>query len=122
MILFHTDQTIALRLSERNWHNNYNNFKLSQNLQSQQIWKQIEKYIENYCGGSNDLNRIKIDPWKGVASDDFISYWPKHSIDWAKKIEIKITTISTCRKLFISQQIWKQITGHVREIDAVLTI
>ena len=44
------------------------------------------------------------------------------SIDWAKIIGIKITTISTCFKIFISQQIWKQIEKHVEEIVVVLTI
>ena len=73
------------------------------------------------CGGSNNLNRIKIDPRKGVASDDFSSYWAKYSIDSAKNIAIKIT-ISTCRKMFISSQIRKLIGKRVEELVAVLTI
>ena len=76
---------------------------------SQQIKKANWEPCRRNYGDSNNLHRIKIDPWKGVASDDFISYWPKDSIDSAKQIGIKITKISTCRKIFISQQIWKQI-------------
>ena len=61
-------------------------------------------------------------PRKGEASDNFISYLPKDSIDSAKKNGIKITTISTCRKIFNSQQICKPIKKHVEEIVVVLTI
>ena len=43
-------------------------------------------------------------------------------LDSAKRIGIKITTISTFRKIFISQQIWKQTEKHVEELVAVLTI
>ena len=38
-----------------------------------------------------------------------------------KKIGMKITTITTCRKIFISQQIWKQVEKPVEEIVVVLT-
>ena len=38
-----------------------------------------------------------------------------------KMIGIKITAISTSRKIFISQQIWKQIAKHVEVNFAVLT-
>ena len=48
-------------------------------------------------------------------SDDFISYYPKNGI--------KITTISTCRKIFIFLNIFKkQIGKHAEELVAVLTI
>ena len=39
-----------------------------------------------------------------------------------KMIGIKITAISTSRKIFIFQQIWKQIEKHVEVNLAVLTI
>ena len=52
-----------------------------------------------------------------------ISFYTDQKLtDWAKQIGINSTTISTCRKIFISQQIWKQIEKHVEEISAVLTI
>ena len=51
----------------------------------------FEKHVDEQ-GGSNDLNHIKIDQRKGVALDDFISYWS--SIESAKRIGIKTTTIS----------------------------
>ena len=66
----------------------------------------FEKHVDEQ-GGSNDLHHIKIDQRKGVALDDFISYWP--SIESAKRIGIKTTTISNCRKILISQQIWERI-------------
>ena len=37
----------------------------------------------------------------------FFSYWPKDSIDWLTINGINIITNSTCRKIFISQQIVK---------------
>ena len=43
-------------------------------------------------------------------------------LDSAKRIGIKITTISTFRKIFISQQILEQTEKHVEELVAVLTI
>ena len=36
---------------------------------------------------------LKLTHGKGVASDDFISYWPKDSIDCSEKNERKFTTI-----------------------------
>ena len=53
-------------------------FNLSQNLhfatdlKANKIFKR--EACRGYCGDSNDLHRIKINPRKGVASDDFISY------------------------------------------------
>ena len=46
----------------------------------------------------------------------------KIALRLSKKNGIKITTILTGRKIFISQQIWMPITKHVEEIVAVLTI
>ena len=74
------------------------------------------------CGGSNNLNRMKIEPRKRAASDDFISYWPKDSINWAKKIGIKTATISTCRKILISQQIWERTKWQVECVVPVLML
>ena len=104
MMSFHTDQKIAyIDWAKNNWHQNYNDFNLSQNPYFSTDLKANWKAWRGNSGGSNNSNRIKIDPQKRVASDEFISYWPKDSIDWAKKIGIKITTISTCRKIVISQ-------------------
>ena len=46
----------------------------------------------------------------------------KIALRLSEKNGIKIPTIPTCRKIFITQQIWKQIDKHVEEIATVLTI
>ena len=74
------------------------------------------------CGGSNDLNRIEIEPRKRVISDDSSTYWLKYSIELAKRIGIKTTTISTCRKILISQQIWERIRRQVEWVMVVLML
>ena len=67
MFLFHTDPILI----EKNWHKNYNDSNLSQNL----YFSTDLKACVGNCGGSNHLNCIKIDPQpqEGVASNDFIS-------------------------------------------------
>ena len=44
------------------------------------------------------------------------------AIRYSETIGIEITTISTVRKIFISQQIWKPLKKHVEKVVAVLTI
>ena len=48
--------------------------------------------------------------------------WLKDSIELAKRIGIKTTTISTCRKILISQQIWERIKRQVEWVVAVLML
>ena len=67
------------------------------------------------CGDSYNLQRIKIDPRKGVFR--MISFHTN------QKNGIKIITISTCRKIFIFlNRFKKQIGKHAEELVAVLTI
>ena len=47
---------------------------MSQNLYFTTDLKANREACRRNCGGSSDSNRIKIDPLKGVASDDFSSY------------------------------------------------
>ena len=63
------------------------------------------------CGGSNDLNRMKIEPRKRAASDYFISYWPKDSINWAKKIGIKTATFQPVAKSSFRNRFERELSG-----------
>ena len=73
MISFHTDQKIAL-IERKKLQKIYNNYNLSLNLHFSTDLKANWGARRGNCDGSNDSTRIKIDQWKGVASDDFISY------------------------------------------------
>ena len=48
------------RFIEKNWHKNYNNFNLSQNLHFSTDVKANREACRRTCGDSNDTNRIKI--------------------------------------------------------------
>ena len=103
MISFHTDQKIAL-IERKKWQKIYNNFNLSLNLHFSTVLKADWGARRENCGGSNDLNRIKIDQRKGVASDDFISYWPKDSIDWTKKCRMNYGGSNVSNRIKIDPQ------------------
>ena len=47
---------------------------MSQNLYFTTDLKANREACRRNCGGSSDSNRIKIDPLKDVASNDFSSY------------------------------------------------
>ena len=78
----------------------YNDFNRSENLYFSTDLK-ANWWSRRNCGGSNDLNRIESEPRKRVASDDFSSYWLRDTIELAKRIGIKATTILTCPKILI---------------------
>ena len=69
-----TCRKIFISQQENNWHKNYNDCNMSQNLYFTTDLKANREACRRNCGGSNDSNHIKIDPRKGVASDDFSSY------------------------------------------------
>ena len=83
MISFHNDQKIA-SIERKKLALKLNDFNLSQNHFSTDLKANWEACRDN-CGSSHDLSRFKIDPREGVVSEYVFSYWPKDSIDWAKK-------------------------------------